>query len=337
MLTENNKTVKEWRLGWEDLPGGGNQVLIAIQPSGLSKAEQAKMLNWLEQGNDFILFQQHPVGWELFPIDDVAQVKVNNQPLAIQKLNEDGSIQADLQAVVAAATRLKEVGQSQVLLKDDQGILSSRAKVGQGSMTVVLAPEWLMNAKIMEHDQFELIWPLFGKDWDAVWVDETHHGYRTQPGLLAVYPAWLALASVQLGLVLLFWLWRRGKRFGPVYTPREWTVRRGDETLQAVAGWYERLGYRTEALGHQQQLLRQLLWERWGLSPSADVAEAAQAAHARWPQAQAARLVRLLEQGERPMERGASETSGAKQDVSAKTFVERTREMGEMIAILEKE
>jgi hypothetical protein len=196
--------------------------------------------------------------------------------------------------------------------------------MGAGHLTMVLTPEWLTNERILAHSHFELVWPLFAHPWSTVWLDETHHGYGTTPGLPAVYPAWIKLAALQLGLALLAWLWLRGKRFGPVYTPRAWTVRRGDETLLAVAGWYERLGFSREALSHQQLHLRQLLFERWGLSPSATAQQAANAARGRWPEAQAARLARLLE-------------APPALPVGVKLFVQRTREMGEMIAYLEKE
>ncbi|MEB4799285.1 hypothetical protein P5G65_36075, partial [Paenibacillus chondroitinus] len=96
--------------------------------------------------------------------------------------------------------------------------------------------------------------------------------------------------------------------------------------VHAVAAWYERLGYRREALAQQQLFLRQLLYQRWGLSPSASVLQAAEAARGRMPEAQAAQLMRLL--AEPPVESGG---------VSTTAFVQRTREMGEMIAYLEKE
>ncbi|TXK80993.1 hypothetical protein [Paenibacillus sp. N3.4] len=228
-----------------------------------------------------------------------------------------------LKGEVDTGYRIKPGDQGQVLFQDERGVLASRYLEGTGSITVVLTPNWMLNGTIDKESHFELIWPLFAKSWDAVWVDETHHGLVKKPGLLAIYPVWLVFASVQLGLALLLWLWLRGKRFGPVYTPRAWTVRRGDEGLQAVAAWYERLGYREEALAHQQQLLRQLLQQRWGLSPSASVAQAAEAARSRWPEAQAAQLARLLE--EPPAAGGGmAEPRAAKQrGVSAKAFVQR--------------
>jgi hypothetical protein len=334
LLREHQAGVKEWRRGVDELPKGGNQLLVSIQPDGISQAEQAEIIKWAELGNDFILFQKRPAGWALFPLKDTGGTGAGES----KKIQREGDTSgATLAATVTTGYRLSTIPEQQVLFSDEQGALASRVAVGQGSVTAVLTPEWLMNERILEHSHFELVWPLFGKGWKAIWVDEAHHGLRTQPGLLAVYPAWLVLACVQLALALLFWLWRRGKRFGPVYTPRAWTVRRGDETLQAVAGWYERRGYRAEALEHQQRLLRQLLLERWGLSPSASAGEAAEAARARWPQAQAAKLARLLEQSEPAAQLGGEQPPRAKRGVSAKAFVKRTREMGEIIEKLEKE
>ena len=346
LLVQRQSQVKEWRLTWRDLPDQGNQLLVAVQPIGITDEERAALFSWLEQGNDMFLFHHTPEGWDRFALE--GSERGEEQEQGREQGREQGEEQSDalrsiykgdrtadeeLAAEVLTQYRLAaDTEQQDVLFTDDQGILGSRMKIGAGSLTVVLAPDWLVNDSIVQHSHFELVWSLFDKRWDAVWIDETHHGYQQKPGLLAVYPAWLVLASVQLGIALLLWLWLRGKRFGPVYTPRAWTVRRGDETLQAVAGWYERLGYRAEALIHQQQLLRQLLYEHWGLSPSASTAQAAQLARSRWPEAQVARLVRLLELSP-PALPGARTPS----HVHAKTFLELTREMNEMIALLEQQ
>ncbi|MFD0698260.1 DUF4350 domain-containing protein [Paenibacillus sp. GCM10027628] len=342
-LSKKQQKVKEWRLGWAYLPNQTSMLLVAIQPSVVTMPDREKLLSWVRQGNDMILFDQHPDGWQEWAIDPVKDDPKDKERVTTAKTitASPGYIQTEgsLTGKVDTLYRLKPNGQGQDLFSDEQGVLARRVAVGAGSITVVLTPNWMMNGTIVKESHFELIWPLFAKSWNAVWVDETHHGFGTKPGLLAVYPAWLVLASTQLGLALLLWLWLRGKRFGPVHTPRAWTVRRGDETLQAVAAWYERLGYRDEALAHQQQLLRQLLAQRWGLSPSASTEQAAEAARGRWPEAQAALLARLL--GDPPPAAGggdgASPRAAKQRGVSTKAFVQRTREMGEMIAYLEKE
>jgi hypothetical protein len=319
LLVERQAQVKSWDLAWKHLPRQSNQLLIAIQPEGITEDDHAELRGWLEQGNDLIMFHDEPYDWEEFTLDYVDGEDLISMIYAGDRSSEDEG----LTALVGTGNRLSS-HTGQQLFADADGILGSRMAVGEGSITVVLAPDWLTNNQIVEHSHFELVWPLFSKQWDAVWFDESHHGYQQKPGLLAVYPAWLIIACMQLGAALLLWLWLRGKRFGPVYTPRAWTVRRGDETLQAVAGWYERLGLRGEALIHQQQLLRQLLYEHWGLSPSASTAQAAALARSRWPEAHVARLVRLLEPG------------GEQSPQHAKAFMHRTHEMNEIIALIEQ-
>ncbi|BFT69331.1 DUF4350 domain-containing protein [Paenibacillus sp. P36] len=350
LLTSKQSAVKEWRLDWKHLPGGTSMLLVVIQPSAVTKSDREHLLKWVQAGNDAIIFDREPQGWaswgtvrvdggaqetrgklgeqeeQVKQVQQVQQAKQVKDASTIRVSADYMSAEGTLTGKVETSFRLQPGGSGLALFEDERGVLASRVQEGAGSITMVLTPTWLQNGTIDEASHFELIWPLFAKSWDAVWVDETHHGYGTKPGLLAVYPAWLVLASAQLGLALLLWLWLRGKRFGPVHTPRAWTVRRGDEGVHAVAAWYERLGYRREALAQQQLFLRQLLYQRWGLSPSASALQAAEAARGRMPEAQAAQLVRLL--AEPPAESGG---------VSTTAFVQRTREMGEMIAYLEKE
>lgn len=346
LLSTKQKAVKEWRLNWKNLPNGKAMLLVALQPSGVTKADREQLLDWVRKGNDVVLFDRNPEGWKLWGTELAGvsgkdnTAKDNNKESAsvstIRVSPDYTSAEGLLTGRVDTPYRITPGGNGRVLFEDEYGVLASRIEEGSGSITVVLTPNWMQNGTIDRESHFELIWPLFAKSWDAVWVDETHHGFGTKPGLLAVYPAWLVLASVQLGLALLLWLWLRGKRFGPVHTPRAWTVRRGDEGVHAVAAWYERLGYQHEALAHQQLFLRQLLHQRWGLSPSASALQAAEAARGRMSEAQAAQLARLLE--EPPASGGSEGPRAAKQrGVSTQAFVQRTREMGEMIAYLEKE
>ncbi|WJH35055.1 DUF4350 domain-containing protein [Paenibacillus sp. CC-CFT747] len=325
LLQERGPQVKEWRLGWDRLPEGTGHLLVAVQPAGVTKEEKERLLRWVERGNGFLLFHRSPDGWSTWSVAKVAASGISRSaPGELRRVTGPGvPAGTDAEARVETADRLLPAREAEVLLSDEAGVLASRQPAGRGSLTVVLAPEWLTNGQIAKESHFDLVWPLMAGGWSTVLVDEAHHGYRTKPGLLAVYPAWLVLAGLQLAAALLLWLWLRGKRFGPVYTPREWTVRRSDETLLAAAGWYERLGSRAEALGHQQRFLRQLLDERWGLRPGATPQEAAEAARLRWSEPEAERLARLLQE------------PGPDRGVQA--FVERTREAGELIRRIEKE
>lgn len=231
-----------------------------------------------------------------------------------------------LAALALSPVRIVPGPGDEVLVSDKQGVLASRMKVGGGSATLVLEPEWLQNGEALKASHLDLMWPLFAEERTAVLFDETHHGYGVKPGLFALYPAWLLLASIQLASALALWLWLKGKRFGPVHVPREWTVRRGDETVRALAVWYRRGGLMEDALGHGRRRLRQLLAQRWGLGPDTSPAQAAAAARSRWSAEDAQRLERALQPLPLPSGRGKA----ARQE-----FMRRSRDNAELTAMLE--
>jgi len=64
-------------------------------------------------------------------------------------------------------------------------------------------------------------------------------------------------------LLLLLWLWMKGKRFGPIFVPREESVRFSDEGLKALAAWYLRGKRYHDSIIIQSDYVKLLLQERW--------------------------------------------------------------------------
>ncbi|WP_409343160.1 DUF4350 domain-containing protein [Paenibacillus sp. MBLB4367] len=377
LLREKEQTVKTWELPMKRLPSGGGEALLIIQPSQLADEELKALGSWMAQGNDVVLFTSLPPAWAGFQPntgktsdeaggmaegrtqgagktggEEGGTVAAANGSVPVPSPSADRKAYAELrqlrktgtaagaeplEAVVHSARRLEKASGVETLLEDELGAVGARQTIGDGSLTIVLAPNWLLNSEVLEHKQFELVWPLFERRWDTLWIDEYHHGIQTKPGLLAAYPEWLLAAGAQLALALALWLWMRAKRIGPVHAPRAWTVRRGDETLLAVAGWYERRKLRSEALAHSAERLRQLLWQRWGVAPGAAPQEAASAARIHWDADRASRLERLLHLAQPVQGNGAARPEGRGGTVSAREFTARMREYGECIADLEKE
>ncbi|MFB6365983.1 DUF4350 domain-containing protein [Paenibacillus elgii] len=276
LLKEQGAPVKAWKQPWRSLPSGGRHKLIVIQPNTLATKEWEEIRTWVSGGNELVLFHDAPAELDGFSLTNTG--KAGSAAVAITDLT--GQSGTGLSGKVASAYRLKEAPDMKPLLKDERGIIAGRASVGQGSMTLLLVPEWMRNDGILEHSHFELIRPYLQTSPEIVglWFDEYHHGLYEKPGLLAVYPGWLLAVLLQLTLGALLWLWMKGVRFGPAYTPRAWTVRRGDETLLAAAGWYERRGLAREALAHQARYVRGLMRERWGVRLDATVTQALAAA-----------------------------------------------------------
>ncbi|MFS0552936.1 DUF4350 domain-containing protein [Brevibacillus sp. 179-C9.3 HS] len=291
LLEEKGKQVKEWRQPMRVLPAATGQAMLVVEPKRLVPEEQIDILDWVSEGNHLILFQSNPSEWEDLPFDtDYIEDKEN------QERNLQGPlVQGRFMGRAETSLRLIEEADMEPLLYDDQGILAGRTEVGDGTVTFFLVPDWLTNQRIDQLSHFEAIWPYLQGEWSVLWVDEYHHGLLEKPGLLAIYPGWLVAACIQLGIVLLLYVWWKGKRFGPVYTLREWTVRRGDETLLAVSSWYERRGLAQDALRHREAYMRQLLHDRWGVHQRADRVEIVRYAKTKWTNQEVEKIAHLLE------------------------------------------
>ncbi|MBU7315522.1 DUF4350 domain-containing protein [Paenibacillus oleatilyticus] len=327
LLKEQGVPVKAWKQPWRSLPSGGRQKLIVIQPyAPLAAKEWEEIRTWVSAGNELVLFDDAPTDLEAFPLTRTGQAE--SGPAAITDLTKQSG--AGHSGKVASAYRLKEAPGMKPLLKDARGIIAGRAAVGQGSVTLLLVPDWMQNDSILEHSHFELIRPYLqtSPETGALWFDEYHHGLYEKPGLLAVYPGWLLAVLLQLTLGALLWLWMKGVRFGPAYTPREWTVRRGDETLLAAAGWYERRGLAREALAHQARYVRGLMRERWGVRLDATVTQALAAAKPHLSKEELEQLAALMRSWQ-----AAEEAAG----YSPKQFEKDSRMADGVIRRLERE
>jgi hypothetical protein len=348
----------EWKLRWERLPQGSNHLLVAVEPQGVGPDEWEALKQWLSEGNHFILLDRDPNGLSGFrtaaleskdsaetddqeggkgsaAADKAKESEGGKASAAADDAKEPAAVPVEaplldnrsgLTALALSPVRITPDAGDEVLVRDSKGVLASRMKIGSGSAALVLEPEWLQNGEVLKASHLDLMWPLFAEKRAAVLFDETHHGYGVKPGLFAVYPDWLLLASIQLAAALILWLWLSGKRFGPVHVPRAWTVRRGDETVRALAVWYLRSGLMEEALEHGRQRLRQLLAQRWGLDHRTTPAQAAAAARSRWSGEDAQRLEQAMQPLPLPHGRGKA----ARQE-----FMRRSRDNAELMALLE--
>jgi hypothetical protein len=290
LLEEKGRQVREWRRPVRFLPGKENQALLLIQPHSVEEGEKKHILEWVSRGNDLLLFDENPGNWEIFKIEK----KQEYQPGLKTLISKKGLQNEPLTGMVNTSNRLSGINDADVLLSDDLGVIAAQTSSGRGTVTIFLTPQWLTNNEILNLSHFTIVWPSLQKEWDTIWFDEYHHGLRSQPPLLAVYPGWLIMALVQLTAALLLWIWWKGKRFGPVYTPREWVVRRGDETLLAAASWYEGQKLSRAAMRHQISYLRHLVVERWCLQANASDQDLVRKARALWGDEQAEDLDQLF-------------------------------------------
>ncbi|SDD40327.1 protein of unknown function [Paenibacillus sp. UNCCL117] len=276
LLEEKGEPVGAWRKPWRSLPDTQGHTLVVIQPSFLTEQDRTAALRWVERGNDLLLFHSSPPPWAPFEFLEANSAVADEPAVPIADLQRPE--RASWTAAVRSGMRIEAGEGIEPLLQDKQGFIAARSSHGSGTVTMLLVPEWLENGSLLSQSHFELLWPYLPRDREAIWFDEYHHGLQDKPGLLAVYPGWLLAVLAQLAAAALLWLWLKAVRFGPAYTPRAWTVRRGDETLLAAAGWYERQELARDALMHQEAYIRSLLREKWGVRTDATDSQALGAA-----------------------------------------------------------
>ncbi|WP_274364011.1 DUF4350 domain-containing protein [Paenibacillus thermotolerans] len=297
LLERQGADVREWRLPPDRLPKAEGQLYVAIDPYKMTQTAGGELTSWAsEYGNDVVVLEHVPGPLNPWGTEDSERTgDEEKQPAKAEPVRQDesaayvtavgGAGETTHEAIVESFLRLTEVEADEVLLRDERGVIAARKSIGQGSVTMALTPEWTQNENILKGEQFELLWSMLGGESAAgrtIYFDEYHHGYADSPGISQVYPPWLLAAFGQIAAALIIWLWRKGKRFGPAYTPREFRVRRSDETLLAVSGWYRRGKLTRESLGYRVEHLKRALSLRGvglpGAAKAADIAAAAKPA-----------------------------------------------------------
>lgn len=249
-------------------PGRGNQLMIMVQPyPGYGNQQLQQGASWMEGGNRIWLLAEDPGG--LFGLETSASEFYD--PEKIRSIVGISEWKGEYKAKVSSRIRLTADKNDQILLKDDAGVLALSRSFGKGELLVSVAPEWLSNGKITRQDNVRLITPFLNRaQSEGIWMNETIHGAEEKGTLIQAYPQWFLLLLAQSLLLVLLWLWLKGRRFGPVEWPREWSVRFSDERIRAIAAWYERSSFYTEALLMQQDFVRQLMQEKWGIAEITD-------------------------------------------------------------------
>ncbi len=258
---EQERQVSRWNGSPERLPNlTASRQLIMVEPSyTLTGEEMRRYEKFMEKGHTILLLKKNPVGY--------FDLKIDPTPPSEGPVEVTGSFENSLEATVGQSFRLRPQAEDQVLMEDEKGALVLERSYGEGQLIVSMNPDWVINGAILEHDHAALTAQLLKESGSGpILVDEYIHGPKNIPTVFTIYPKWVLVIALQLILLAIVWLWKQGKRFGPIYTPREHLVRLGDERLQALSSWYIRGGFYKESIQIQEQYLRSLIQKRWGLS-----------------------------------------------------------------------
>lgn len=248
---------KRWNHSPDMLPKRNeNQLLIMVEPAFIPEKEgMENYVQFMEAGNTILLFQTNPKG-----MFDVNTVFTELKPSTHVSDQSHATYRADINSDI----RLQKMKKDEPLLVNSEETIALKRTYGKGHLIVAIAPEWMTNDKILKHDHLPLLLYLLNESKAKTYLfDEYIHGGENASSILTVYPMWFLLFVLQGILIMALWLWLKGKRFGPIFIPREESVRFSDEGIQAIAAWYLRGRRYHDSLLIQADYLKLLLQERW--------------------------------------------------------------------------
>ncbi len=266
-LDQEFDSVKRFHYSSEQLPmTDHNQLLIIIEPFIMPDSKEMQEYQaYMEAGNTILLISETP--------DDF--FGLTTEPTSVNKLDEVETVVdqngRELQALLTSPLRLITKEGDQILLHDEEGPLGLKRSYGNGQLYVVNSPKWLANKEILTADHVPIITSLLNDIAPSeILFDEYLHGSQSPLTTVNTYPKWFILFMIQAAFLTLLWLWNTGKRFGPIFIPREESVRFSDERLKALSSWYLKGKLYHDSLHTQAEYVRTLMKERWGISSTKD-------------------------------------------------------------------
>ncbi len=230
-------------------------LLLTHVYAQLTPAETGNLLHWVKQGGQLIVAVDNPfVGVDetlKTPLMDVLGVSVYKSPderaSLLQTILMSCYSGADIPAVSIGQDKVEFAAHSNRLLKqvdtkqgirlrlegkDKQGIRLLQFAVGQGSVTLLPSATIWHNRHLGCHNHAYLLWTLVGPTDGLMVVDN-----KEPPSLWGTLwqHGWLVLIITALGILL--WLWRAGRRFGPVHHQLPEDEPDLQQHLQA-SGWF---------------------------------------------------------------------------------------------------
>ncbi len=259
-LKEEAKSIQRWNKTPQrlDLKDGG-QVLVMVEPLNIPNSEEMKAYEkFMEAGNTILLFQRNPQG----------MFNLVTDPIIVEEEAEEGVLYGrkdrKYKADISYLNRIQTEQQDSILLYDDAGTIALERPYGKGRLIVSIFPEWMKNEQILKKDHVPLLISLLNETEGLhLLFDEHIHQPKGGEKALTVYPLWFLLFMFQGGILVILWLWYQGKRFGPIYSPREATVRFSDEGIRALAAWYMRGRRYHDSIVIQADYLKFILQEKW--------------------------------------------------------------------------
>ncbi len=268
----------------DELPAPESATLVMVTTSrSLSQRRLDNLWRWIEAGGHLItnvagatntrtgeisdpLLAE--LGVDVFPVDEAAQAVGALSPNGLINTHPNRRSQGCRPPEEAFSVELDEGQRIEIALRTDLYLVdrhdSAQAAVvnrhgpqllqygvGEGLVTLVSDPDLWSNSQIACFDNAYLLW--FLSEDEGVWI--LHH--LEMPSLFRLMWEQAALALSLSALLLVLWLWRRSRRFGPLLGADVTRRRSLLEHLQASAMFAWRNGHAEALVVELQQAIRQ--------------------------------------------------------------------------------
>ncbi|RIW31861.1 DUF4350 domain-containing protein [Bacillus salacetis] len=256
-----------------------SKLLVMVEPYFIPESEETTgYREFMEAGNTILLFKTVPGG--MFDIKISGSEPAGADENTVTLRDPQGE---ERNAYLPAPVRIEPADKDEVLISDEAGPVAIQRPVGDGSLIVATAPDWMTNRAILEEDHLPLILTLINTvNPDTILFDEYIHGGGNASTFATLYPQWFLIFIVQGAILLILWLWHQGKRFGPIETAREEYVRFSDERIRALAAWYRRGKRYSDSLNIQADYVKLLMQEKWGIAYSREWTESTEGLARKW-------------------------------------------------------
>ena len=231
----------------EWLPPGTDTLIVHANPVLTESVELATLYDWVSvEGGHLVLLPPRDddvnvdsllteFGLMMLPVGDLAEETDTETDIDIETLEDGVDYEVDLSATQYRLTALD--GDAGASLADDLGNIALRRAEGNGYVTAIASEYYFNNYWLNEADHARLlldvvagyvvpgkVWFVFQMSFPPLWkviID-------TAPYLLST-----------LALMLVFWLWSRIPRFGPLVEARPDSRRSIGEHVEAAGrfGW----------------------------------------------------------------------------------------------------
>lgn len=259
-LSEQGIKTSRWYHQADLLVQEKDSILLMIEPYFIpSEEEVAYYEEFMEKGNTILLFSNQPR--DLFEINTSFSTEVDESEEFIYKDKSYRLVIDDMES-------LDPLDDDRILLANDLGVYGLERSYGEGRLVVVKSSNLLRNDNLLVEEHAEFVTDLLDDFYLAgfeVKFDEYIHEAKVVASYIRAYPFWFLVLVLQLFIVSALYLLYKGKRFGPIYTPREELVRFSDESIVALASWHMKAQRYQDSLRIQADYVKQLMYNNWSV------------------------------------------------------------------------